>query len=199
MSKGDATREAVLREALAQSSHIGLNGITIGRLAESLEMSKSGLFGHFRSKEQLQIAVLDFAGIRFRDLVLRPALAEPRGESRLRMLFERWLGWDGYADYALPGGCIFVGAATEFDDLPPGPVRDYLVEIHQQFWDAIATICRSGIDDGHFRADLDPDQVAQDLFAIMLGYSFAARLMHDPRAGDRARQAFDHLVEGALT
>src|SRR6478672_7074211 len=103
VSKGDETREAVLAEALAQSSQLGLRGITIGGLAESMGMSKSGLFAHFGSKEGLQSAVVDYASDWFVRLVLAPALKEPRGEPRVRALFERWLGWDGFSDYALPG------------------------------------------------------------------------------------------------
>lgn len=195
MTKGDETRDAVLREALVQSSHVGLNGITIGGLAESVEMSKSGLFAHFRSKEQLQIEVLDFAAQQFRGLVVLPALGEARGEPRLRKLFERWLGWDGYADYALPGGCVFVGAASEFDDLPDGPVRTRLVHWHDLFLDAIATVIRSGIADGQFREDIDAEQLAHDLYAVMLGHHFAARLMREPGAADRAHAALDRLLE----
>ncbi len=112
VSKGDSTREAVLREALAQASRVGLRGITIGGLADAMEMSKSGLFAHFRSKEGLQTAVLDYATDAFVRLVIHPALKAPRGEPRLRTLFERWLGWDGFEEFALPGGCIFIAVTT---------------------------------------------------------------------------------------
>src|SRR5262245_409254 len=128
MRKGEQTRDAVLAEALAQSSQLGLRGITIGGLAESMGMSKSGLFAHFGSKEGLQVAVMDFAIDRFIRVVLAPALTAPRGEPRVRALFDRWLGWDGYSDYALPGGCVFVGVTTEFDDEPDGAVRDKVVQ-----------------------------------------------------------------------
>lgn len=195
MGKGESTRETVLREALAQSSRVGLRGITIGGLADSLEMSKSGLFAHFRSKEGLQAAVLDYATDAFVRLVIHPALTSPRGEPRLRTLFERWLGWDGHSDFALPGGCIFVAVTTEFDDEPDGPVRDKVVRCQRDFLDTIETIVRTGVSEGHFRDDIDTAQVAQELHGIMLGHHFAARLMRDPAAADRARTAFERLLE----
>lgn len=194
MTKGGRTRETALREALAQSSHVGLQGITIGGLADSLEMSKSGLFAHFRSKEQLQIGVMDLAGELFARRVVTPALEAPRGEPRLRVAFERWLGWDGYADYALPGGCIFVTAAREFDDEPDGPVRDRIVAQQQEWLDALARMVSGGVREGQFRPDVDPDQVAHDLNALMLGYHFAARLLRDEQAADRARRSFERLL-----
>lgn len=194
MSKGTETRDAVLREALAQSSQVGLRGITIGGLADSMGMSKSGLFGHFGSKEGLQSAVMDYAADAFTQLVIRPALREPRGEPRLRRLFARWLGWVGYADYALPGGCLFVAVASEFDDAPDSPVRTKLVHTERDLLDAIETIVRGGMADGQFREDADPAAFAHDLFAIVLGYHFSARLMRDEAASTRAHDAFERLV-----
>ena len=194
VSKGDETRDAVLRVALAQSSQLGLRGITIGGLAEALDMSKSGLFAHFGSKEGLQSAVMDYAAEAFTQLVIRPALKEPRGEPRLRTLFDRWLGWGGYADYALPGGCIFVSVASEFDDEPEGPVRSKVVQTERDLLDTIETIVRGGITEGQFRDSADPASFAHDLLAIVLGYNFAARLLRDPAAEGRTRDAFERLL-----
>lgn len=189
------TREAVLREALVQSSRVGLRGITIGGLAEATGMSKSGLFAHFKSKEQLQVDTLMFAGGSFARLVLGEALKAPRGEPRAQALFDRWLGWDGYADYALPGGCIFVTASREFDDEPDGPVRDALVRGQLDWRDSVEAIFRTGIDEGHFRPDADPRQFSTDLLGIMLSYLFAARLFRErTAAADRARHAFSRLL-----
>src|SRR5687768_11939223 len=100
MGKGDITRHAILDRATALASQVGLTGLTIGRLADELDLSKSGLFGHFQSKEALQIQVLEHGADRFIELVVRPALAEPRGVPRLHALFDRWLRWDD----GLPGG-----------------------------------------------------------------------------------------------
>jgi AcrR family transcriptional regulator len=195
MGKGDETREAVLREALAQSSQVGLRGITIGGLAESTGMSKSGLFAHFGSKDELQTAVMDYAADWFTQLVIRPALKEPRGEPRLRALFERWLGWGGFSDYALPGGCIFVAVASEFDDAPDSPVRTKVVQTERDLLDTLETVVRGGIAEGQFRQDGDPAQVAHDMMAIVLGYNFSARLLRDPAAQDRARTAFERVLD----
>jgi AcrR family transcriptional regulator len=195
VSKGDDTREAVLAEALAQSSQVGLRGITIGGLADSMGMSKSGLFAHFGSKEGLQGAVMDYAAEWFSQLVVRPALKEPRGEPRLRALFERWLGWGGYSDYALPGGCIFVAVASEFDDAPDGPVRDKVVQLEKDLLDTIETIVRGGMTEGQFREDTDPSAFAHDMLAVVLGYNFSARLLRDDAASARAHAAFERLLD----
>ena len=195
MRKGEVTRETVLREALAQASRVGLRGITIGSLADSLEMSKSGLFAHFRSKEALQEAVLDHAVEAFSRLVVQPALREPRGEPRLRAVFERWLGWDGDAEYAQPGGCIFITVTTEFDDEPDSPVRDRIVRTQRDLLDSIETVVRAGIAEGHFREDTDPAQVAHELYGIVLGHHFATRMMRDPDGATRTHTAFEHLLD----
>jgi AcrR family transcriptional regulator len=192
--KGEATRQAVLGRALSLASRVGLDGLTIGALAEELGLSKSGLFAHFRSKEALQVQVLEHAASLFVDAVVRPALRAPRGEPRVRAVFEKWLAWD--SSKAVPGGCVFVAAATELDD-QPGPARDYLVRAQRDWLDTLATCFRTGISEGHFRADADPEQFAHDLHGVMLAYHHAARLMREPRAEERARAAFESLLGAA--
>lgn len=190
MGKGESTRLAVLDEAVALASRVGLGGLTIGSLAAATRLSKSGLFAHFRSKEALQLQVLARATERFTDVVVRPALAAPRGEPRMRELFERWLAWDREA---LPGGCIFITAATELDD-QPGPVRDKLTADQRDWMDLIRQIFRTGMAEGHFRPDADPDQFAQDVHGVLLGCHWASRLHGDPRAETHARRAFEALI-----
>jgi AcrR family transcriptional regulator len=190
-SKGADTRHAVLERAVALASRVGLGGLTIGTLAEDLQLSKSGLFGHFRSKEALQIQVLDHAASRFVEAVVRPALAQPRGEPRLRSLFHRWLDWARSSP--MPGGCLFVAAATELDD-QTGPVRDRLEQLQRDWLGVIATSYRKGIEEGHFSKDADPDQFAHDLYGVMLAYHHAHRLLRDPKAEARARHAFQALL-----
>jgi len=194
VSKGAETRELVLSEALRQASVVGLNGLTIGTLADRLSMSKSGLFAHFRSKDRLQVDTLDFAADKFRLHVVLPALREPAGERRLRTLFERWLGWDTDADYAMPGGCVFAAGSMEFDDLPDGPVRDRLVAHQTDLLDSVATVYRSGVRAGAFRDDVDPDAVAQECYGLILGHHVAARLLRNPRAREFAEASFDRLL-----
>jgi AcrR family transcriptional regulator len=193
MSKGQLTRQAVLDEAARVASRVGLGGLTIGSLATSTQLSKSGLFAHFQSKESLQLQLLDHARARFVDLVIRPALAAPRGEPRVRELFRRWLGWD--AD-ALPGGCLFIAASAELGD-QPGPVRDQLAQSQRDWMETIAQVFRTGIGEGHFRPDADPEQFAYDLHGVMLAFHHASRLLGDPEAAARATRAFEALLASA--
>ena len=191
MSKGETTRLAVLDQAVDVARRVGLGGLTIGTLAEQAQLSKSGLYAHFRSKEALQLEVLEHARTRFEDQVARPALRAPRGEPRLRDLFDRWLRWD-----AEPGGCPFVAAATEYDD-QPGPVRDRLVRDERDLFDMIATVFRTGVAEGHFRADADPDDYAQDFYGVILAYHHTHRLLGHVQAAARARRAFERIIAAA--
>jgi AcrR family transcriptional regulator len=195
MSKGDATRQAILERALSMSSVVGLEGISIGRLADDLALSKSGLFAHFRSKEALQLQVLEVAVRQFVESVVRPALKEQRGEPRLRALFERWLDWA--RSQSLPGGCIFVSATMEMDDRP-GPVRDALARYQQDWVNVLATATRAGQESGAFRGDLEPAQFAQEAYGLMLSYHLFARLLRDPHGEARARAGFDALLKRAV-
>ena len=194
MGKGDERRQLILERAAQTASRLGLEGLTIGRLASDLGLSKSGLFAHFQSKEALQVQTLRHAAELFVDRVVRPALKAPRGERRLRALFERWLVW-AEAD-VLKGGCLFVAAATELDD-QDGPARDELVRQQRDWLELIANVARTGIAEGDFRPGLDGEQLAYELYGVMLAYHHARRLLRDPRAPQRARDAFDALVEAA--
>jgi AcrR family transcriptional regulator len=193
MGKGDDTRQAVLDEAARVASRVGLGGLTIGSLATSTQLSKSGLFAHFQSKEQLQLQLLEHTRARFIDQVIRPALAAPRGEPRVRELFRRWLDWDAGA---LPGGCLFVAASAEYD-AQPGPVRDRLAADQRDWLDTLAQVFRTGLGEGHFRPDADPEQFAYDLHGVMLAYHHASRLLGDPGAAARATRAFEALLAAA--
>ncbi|PYN16997.1 MAG: TetR family transcriptional regulator [Candidatus Rokuibacteriota bacterium] len=190
-SRGEQTREAILTHALGLATRIGFEGLTIGRLAEDLQMSKSGLFAHFRSKEALQLEILRMAGARMVDSVVKPALAAPRGEARVRALFDRWLAWE--QSPGLPGGCPFMAASFELDDRP-GPVRDYVVQNLRDWMDTLAGAARIAVQEGHFRADLDCEQFAHDCQGIGLAFVHASRLMRDPKARARAASAFETLL-----
>lgn len=190
--KGERTRGVILERAVALAYRLGLEGVTIGALATEVGMSKSGMYAHFRSKEALQVAVLDAAAQDFAAAVVEPALRAPRGEPRLRALVDRWLacGRDGR-----PGCCLFVKAGTELDE-QPGPVRDRLVALHEQLDDTVARIVAGGVQEGRFRSGTDPRQVAADLYGVILGFSHRHRLLGDPRAEERARAAVDALIAG---
>jgi AcrR family transcriptional regulator len=191
-SKGAETREAILAHALGLATRIGFEGLTIGRLAEDLRMSKSGLFAHFRSKEALQLDILRMAAARMVESVVKPALTIPRGEPRVRALFERWLAWE--QSPSLPGGCPFMAASFELDDRP-GPVRDFVVQSLRDWIDTLAGAARIAVQEGHFGADLDCEQFAHDCQGIGLAFVHASRLMRDPKARVRAGRAFETLLQ----
>jgi len=191
VKKGEQTREAILVHALRLATKVGFEGLTIGRLAEELGLSKSGLFAHFKSKERLQVEVLQFASRRFVDEVIKPAFSAPRGERRVRALFERWVAWE--ASPSLPGGCPFVTAAVELDDRP-GPARDFLLRSQRDWLETIANTARTAVQEGEFAADLDCEQFAHESNGIMLAYQQSSRLLRDPKARARADASLDALV-----
>lgn len=194
MKKGEATRRTILDHALALSSRLGLRGLTIGRLAKDLELSKSGLFGHFKSKESLQLQVLELAAEDFLNEVVRPAFRAPEGEPRVRKLFDNWVDWTRTNRHT--GGCPFVQFGFELDD-QPGALRDQLLRQQRGWLDILAESARRAVKQGHFRPDLDPDQFAHEFQALMLGYHHASRLMRDDNAETRVLRSFETLIENA--
>lgn len=194
MSKGTITRSRIVETALRAASVDGIEGITLGKVAADVGMSKSGLFAHFDSKEALQVDVLNAAAEKFTQVVVAPALTAPRGEPRLRALFEHWLQWEQHE--SLPGGCVFMHAVAELDDRP-GPVRDALVRQQTMWLDTLAKAVRLTIDAGHFRPDVDPSLFAFQLYGIVVAYYHASRLFRDPAAKEHAERAFDAVVAAA--
>jgi AcrR family transcriptional regulator len=192
VSKGDLTRRAIIERALDRAGEVGLEGVTLGVLAEDLQLSKSGLFAHFKSKEALQLEVLEAAVQRFIDQVVLPALSEPRGEPRVRALMDHHLRW--IAGYGRRGGCVFMALSYEYDDRP-GAIRDRLVVGQRDWVDTITRAAEIAIAEGHFRADLDPAQFAYEFLGIGFAYHHATRLFVDPAAETRARTAFSTLIE----
>jgi AcrR family transcriptional regulator len=191
MGKGEQTKAAILDEASELASRLGLGGLTIGTLATASKLSKSGLYAHFASKESLQVEVLQYARDQFTDHVMRPTVKTPRGEPRLRAFFENWLAWQAGR---FVGGCIFVDAASEFDD-QEGPVRDELVRAERDKLESVALVVGTAIAEGHFQPDVDAAQFAYELEGILLAHHHARRLMRDPRADEHARRAFERLLE----
>jgi AcrR family transcriptional regulator len=194
MTKGDETRSTVLGSALSLATQVGLEGLTIGKLAEHVGMSKSGLFAHFSSKENLQVAILEEATARFVALVIAPALKKPRGEPRLRALFENWLAWSK-VDF-MPGGCIFIQAGVELDDRP-GPARDRYLASQKDWLGVLAGAARIAIEERHFRKDVDVEQIAHEIYSLAGGYYFMRRIVDPIRAERRARTAFERLLADA--
>ncbi|MFM2044942.1 MAG: hypothetical protein RLY86_3518 [Pseudomonadota bacterium] len=194
MSKGERTRAAILDEALDMTSTEGLTGLTIGSLADRLGMSKSGLFAHFGSKEQLQLAVLQHAADVFTDIVFRPAFKVPAGLPRIEAMFDNWIAWSKSSK--LPGGCPIQGASIEFDDRP-GPIRDFLAFTQENLAKAIIGAVQRAIDAGHFRADIDKEQFAFEFVSLSYGFGLTYRLMRHTRGEEMARRAFADIIERA--
>jgi len=193
-SKGEETRSAILKAALRHASTEGFEAITIGSLAEKTGMSKSGLFAHFGSKEELQIATLDEAVRRFTELTTLPALSMPRGLRRLNAMCDNWLIWTTRCGLA---GCPMMTAITEFDD-KPGPVRDALLEHMQRMHASLVKSVQMTIDTGEFAADTDPEQIAFEFFGIIASCYRSRNLFRDDQANLRARKAFDRLFASAM-
>lgn len=189
--KGSQTKAAILDVAMSLARVEGLDALSIGRLAKGVGLSKSGLFSHFNSKQALQIEVLERAAEAFVDVVVRPALKHPRGEPRLRVMFERWLKWANAGGKA--GGCVFVGAAAEYDDRP-GEVKNVLVRTQREWLQTLTRAAAISIEVGHFRKDVDPSQFAFEVYGLMMSYHLYRRLLEDPSAEQRAVRAFEDLL-----
>ncbi len=191
LHKGQQTRAAILDAALTLASHMGLEGLSIGALAEVTHMSKSGVFAHFGSREELQISVVREYHAKFEEEVFYPALREPRGLPRLRALFDRWVR---RVAVEIDSGCIYISGAVEFDDRP-GPVRDALVTMVQTWQDALERAIRLAVDEGHLKPDTDPPQMLFEVHGLILALHHDARFLRHPGAVERARRAFDRVIE----
>lgn len=190
--KGDRTRHDILERAVDIASVEGLQGLTIGRLADELEMSKSGLFAHFGSKEELQLATVDAARQRFVDEMFRPALKAARGYPRLLAICRSWL--DYIKRGVFPGGCFFAAASFEFDGRP-GPVRDAVVSAMDIWLDALEQAIRMAKDEGHLDRNVDVKQLAFEINAIFFGANFSYLMRDDKRALGRAWKAIETRLE----
>jgi AcrR family transcriptional regulator len=190
-TKGARTKAAILDAALRIVSKAGLDGLTIGTLADATEMSKSGLFAHFGSREELLLAVLAHGQAEFTEVVFQPAMAKPRGLPRLKAMFINWLDWTESAE--LPGGCPMIGGATEFDD-KPGPVRDMLAGGQRTWIDTLKRTVRQAIEENQLPAETDPEQIAFEMFGIALVVHHHRRLLGYPKARARALAALDKLL-----
>jgi len=191
--KGQQTREEILRAALGFACTVGLDGMSIGALAEKTGLSKSGLYAHFESKEALQCAVLDTAADMFTDLVLRPAIQEPRGLPRIERLFDLWVDWK---DETFGGGCPIIAAATDFDDRP-GAIHDKVKYYIDEMIGVIARAAEIAVEEGHFDKGLDIRQFAYEFWGLLLAQQHYHRLLQHGDANLLAKRAFDSLVERA--
>jgi len=192
-SKGEQTRRTILARALGIVSEVGYEGLSIGALAGQTKLSKSGLFAHFKSKEALQLGVIQEVVNRFTLRVVQPALAAPRGEPRLRVLFEKKLEW--IRGEQQQRGCLLQKASLEYHNRLGHPVRERVVHALQDWHEFVARCAQVAIDEGHFRADLDAEQFCYEFEGIAMMYQQMQGLMRDAAAGARAQKAFESLFE----
>ena len=193
--KGRMTRQAILDCALQMAGRIGLEGLSIGVLADRMDMSKSGVFAHFGSREELQISVIRHYHAMFEHDVFYPALQQPRGLPRLHAMFERWLQ---QVSREVETGCIYISGAVEFDDRP-GPVRDALVQMVQNWHDALQRAVQQAVDAGHLRADAPSRQLVFEMHGLILALHHDARLLRIPGSIDMARRGYARLLRSYAT
>ena len=188
------TRERILYQGLALMSQAGLSGVTLGVLADRVGMSKSGLFAHFRSKEQVQIELLEYMVQFVAARIVEPAMTADVGLPRLQALVDNWFGWAQRA--GLPGGCPVAAGLFEFDD-NEGTVRNKILEMESQWRNLLTLLVQGAIDCGHLRQDLDVEQFVWELCGIYLSHHAAYRFLRTTDADHRAKTAFQALLERA--
>ncbi|MEW2129584.1 TetR/AcrR family transcriptional regulator [Streptomyces sp. NPDC005435] len=187
------TRQRIVQRGIALASVDGLEGLTIGRLAADLSMSKAGVLGHFGTKEALQLATLEGAAAEFSRLVWEPAAAEPPGLLRLRTICEAWITYLETARDIFPGGCFFTTASVEFD-ARTGPVRNTVARLSLLWRRRLATEIRAATASGDLPPDTDPDQLVYELIGLYLALNQEIQLFAHPAAGTRTRRALDRLL-----
>ncbi len=191
LQKGQQTKAAIVDAALGLATQIGLEGLSIGALAEVMQMSKSGVFAHFGSREELQISVVREYHHRFEDEVFYPAMSAPRGLPRLRALFDNWMK---RTSVEIDSGCIYISGAVEFDDRP-GPVRDALASSVSTWLAAMGRAIDIAIEESHLRADTDANQMRFEIHSLILALHYEARFLRAPDSLRRALAAFEGIVQ----
>lgn len=190
MSKGEDTKRIILDAGLEMATQLSLESVTIGNLAKVTKMSKSGLFAHFQSKENLQIEILKHAGELFAEVVIIPALTEKAGIPRIKALVNKWINWSS----KMTGGCIFVSSSTEFTDRP-GNVRDYILKQQEAWIDSLRRLARSAIRVGDFRKNIDCDQFAFEIYSLLLGFHLYEKMLNKAETKKRQQAALERLLD----
>ena len=191
MRKGELTRAAILDMALDLASRDGLEGLTIGLLADKMNMSKSGVFAHFGSREDLQLEVLKLYHHRFEQEVFFPSVQEARGIARLKSMYARWIK---RVSVEIASGCIYISGAVEYDDRP-GPIREELVAMVRAWQGALLRCVQQAIEIGDLQSDTDAEQLVYEMYGLILALHHDARFLRMPGSVDRARAGFDRLIE----
>ena len=190
LQKGQQTKAAIVDAALGLATQIGLEGLSIGALAEVMQMSKSGVFAHFGSREELQISVVREYHARFEEEVFYPAMNVARGLPRLRAMFDNWMK---RTSVEIDSGCIYISGAVEFDDRP-GPVRDALASSVNTWLTAMRRAIDIATAEGHLRTDTDAAQMGFEIHALILALHYEARFLRSPESLKRALAAFEGIV-----
>lgn len=190
MKKGEDTKRSILDAGLKMATQLSLESVTIGNLAKETRMSKSGLFAHFQSKENLQLEILMHAGRLFAEKVVIPALMEKAGIPRIKAIVNNWIMWSS----KMTGGCIFVSSSTEFADRP-GRVHDFILEQQEAWVDSLRRIARSAIRVGDFKEDIDCDQFAFDMYSMLLGFHYYDKLLNNVETRKRQEAALERLLD----
>lgn len=191
LQKGQQTKAAIVDAALSLATQIGLEGLSIGALAEVSQMSKSGVFAHFGSREELQISVVREYHQRFEEEVFYPALALPRGLPRLRAMFANWMK---RTSVELDSGCIYISGAVEFDDRP-GPVRDALAWSVQTWHAAMKRAITMAKKEGHLDGSTDEEQMLFEIHGLILALHYEARFLKNPGSIARANAGFENILQ----
>ena len=191
MRKGELTRAAILDVALDLASRDGLEGLTIGLLADKMNMSKSGVFAHFGSREDLQIEVVKLYHHHFEQEVFYPSMKEPRGLPRLQTMFARWVK---RVSVEIASGCIYISGAVEYDDRP-GAIREELAGMVRAWKNALRRCVVQTIEMGHLSADTDPDQLVFEMYGLILALHHDARFLKLPGSVNRAEVGFERLIK----
>ncbi|SFU95067.1 TetR/AcrR family transcriptional regulator [Pseudoduganella namucuonensis] len=191
MRKGELTRAAILDTALELASRDGLEGLTIGLLADKMNMSKSGVFAHFGSREDLQLEVLKLYHHRFEQEVFFPSIKEPRGLPRLRAMFAHWIS---RVSEEIASGCIYISGAVEYDDRP-GPIREELVSMVSAWQGALLRGVQQSIETGDLKPGTDAQQLVYEMYGLILAVHHDARFLRTPGTVERAKAGFERLIE----
>jgi AcrR family transcriptional regulator len=194
--KGERTREGILRVAVDLASVEGLEGLSIGHLAKTLKMSKSGLFAHFGSKRDLQLATIEMARVIFIDHVVRPALAQPAGIPRLWKLCDRWIGH--VEEKVFAGGCFFSAASFEFDSRP-GPIRTAIVAVMQEWLGTLTRAVDEAKKARHIKADVNASRFALEIYSMAVGSQWAFQLLDQKNAPKDARKLILSRIRSQVT
>ena len=188
--KGQQTKQAIVEAALGLSTQVGLEGLSIGVLADVAHMSKSGVFAHFGSREELQISVIHEYFSRFEQEIFYPALRAGRGLPRVQALFGNWMK---RVTVEIQSGCIFISGAVEFDDRP-GPVRDALATSVQTWLAAMNRAVVQAKEAGHLHPEADEQQVTFEIHGLILALHYEARFLKNPGSIERANQGFRNIL-----